>query len=656
MAQTQSAAPVKRCDEDRATTSSTQSQTDGSETPRIQLTMSESREAERKQRHRENLKLKRKHEKQQHTGRSQTFELRSCHCATPCSSSATNSTTPDFCQLYSTFPLPVISNAGQSKKTPLAIRLIRLKPGDAGNDLECDLFHAASLESVRFVALSYVWGDYHDRAAIRVSGRVVNITRSLHNALIHLRHASAETILWVDAICIDQGNPLERSSQVEHMPQIYSAAAEVIAWLGEQASGSEQAMDYMNSYTGAPDESSPQDQDSTPHTQLKSLWSRDYWGRVWVVQELASAHRSNGKCFIRCGHQSVSFANFRQFLTRFLNEQLYTKDDSMLGPKHLINLSTTYEGKSFLEILFQSASLHSTDPRDRIYGIRGISPEFYRNKIKVDYQIEFQQLCKTVITTYIKKEKDLGILCQFKGFPRHDRYPSWVRDLSTVIRGISPAIYFASAGSDPKTAIDDTTLHADGRCIGRADRLRGPFHFPAQIATDQPWPEMPNLGKIKNFTTTALWQRYTDMVPEDLEGRFMNIVSGDRWRGNTTQVPVNAHEIWDSISHHKTSSIVDEEMQLTYKYFTVIFSPLIGRTLFTTVGGSIGVGPPDMQKDDMICVLHGCSYCAVLRKVKKRHYIFIGPAYVDGAMSGEYIRQTCDDEGKETTDERFHIR
>ncbi|ETS78899.1 hypothetical protein PFICI_08752 [Pestalotiopsis fici W106-1] len=633
MTQTQSAA-VTKCEEEMATLP-THDQTDDSATPRVQMTMVE---------------------------RNPTSDLRSCSCESPCSSTETNSTAagPTTCKLYSKLPLSQhIRDAGRPKQTAFSIRLIKLKPGVGGDDLECDLFYVPSLKSVRFVALSYCWGDKSDITRISVNGRMVRITKSLYKALFHLRHASVEIILWADAICIDQGNESEKSWQVEHMPQIYTAAAEVIAWIGEGASGSEQAMDYINRYVGATSEAPCQHQDATPHTQLKSLYSREYWNRVWVIQEIAAAHRVNGKCVIRCGHKSVAFADFQSFLTRFFAEQIYTKDDSIMRPKHLVALSTAYEGKSFLQILFDSASFQSTDPRDRIYGIRGILPEFYRNRIKVDYRIGFQKLCQTVISTYIKHEKNLGILCQFKRFSPNDRYPSWVRDLRCVIGGISPSIYSASAGSEPRAFTDDTTLHTDGRCIGRPGRLKGPVDFPLQPTLGQSWPETSNLWKIRTFITRALRKRYPGITPEALESRSMNIVSGDRWRGATaedTRVPLDAREIWNFISHLDTSSVVDEKVLLMYKHFNVIFSSLINRTLFTTIGGSIGVGPPDMKYGDMICVLHGCSYCVVLRKVKIRHYTFVGPAYVEGAMSGEYIRQAFDDEGNRMADERFHIR
>ena len=40
-------------------------------------------------------------------------------------------------------------------------------------------------------------------------------------------------LTWADAVCINQGNPEERTSQVQRMGKIYSNAEKVIAYLGE---------------------------------------------------------------------------------------------------------------------------------------------------------------------------------------------------------------------------------------------------------------------------------------------------------------------------------------------------------------------------------------------------------------------------------------
>lgn len=49
-------------------------------------------------------------------------------------------------------------------------------------------------------------------------------------------------MLWVDAICIDQGNIAEKNTQVPLMSTIYSHAA-VLVWLGTGNHSTDQVMD-----------------------------------------------------------------------------------------------------------------------------------------------------------------------------------------------------------------------------------------------------------------------------------------------------------------------------------------------------------------------------------------------------------------------------
>ena len=38
--------------------------------------------------------------------------------------------------------------------------------------------------------------------------------------------------IWIDAVCINQNDDLEKSGQIPLMGEIYSKAAEVLVWLG----------------------------------------------------------------------------------------------------------------------------------------------------------------------------------------------------------------------------------------------------------------------------------------------------------------------------------------------------------------------------------------------------------------------------------------
>lgn len=80
--------------------------------------------------------------------------------------------------------------------------------------------------------LSYVWGDVKVTEPIIVNDQVLHITRNLVRCLRHLRHQNKGLVLWVDAVCINQGDLEEKSTQVAMMGEIYSRCSTVFLWLG----------------------------------------------------------------------------------------------------------------------------------------------------------------------------------------------------------------------------------------------------------------------------------------------------------------------------------------------------------------------------------------------------------------------------------------
>jgi Heterokaryon incompatibility protein (HET) len=76
-----------------------------------------------------------------------------------------------------------------------------------------------------------------NRTPITLSGHTVEITANLEIALRHLRHRDTYRTLWVDALCIDQMNLLERSLLVLRVRDIFGSADMVLAWTGGDADG-----------------------------------------------------------------------------------------------------------------------------------------------------------------------------------------------------------------------------------------------------------------------------------------------------------------------------------------------------------------------------------------------------------------------------------
>lgn len=132
------------------------------------------------------------------------------------------------------------------------IRLLYVKSGAFGDPIDCQLRTEVLKPGLTFDALSYAWGDTLAPQSITLGNKAgFRITESLFGALRRLRTFRAEPLeeespiihtdefkltrvegLWIDAICINQANIMERSSQVAMMATIYKSARVVFIWLG----------------------------------------------------------------------------------------------------------------------------------------------------------------------------------------------------------------------------------------------------------------------------------------------------------------------------------------------------------------------------------------------------------------------------------------
>jgi hypothetical protein len=81
---------------------------------------------------------------------------------------------------------------------------------------------------------------------IQVNDSTQNVTLNLRTALEHLRQKHEDVVIWVDAVCIDQNNPEEKSDQVQIMTEIYASAKCTVVWLGPAGDGSDELIGKCN--------------------------------------------------------------------------------------------------------------------------------------------------------------------------------------------------------------------------------------------------------------------------------------------------------------------------------------------------------------------------------------------------------------------------
>jgi hypothetical protein len=117
----------------------------------------------------------------------------------------------------------------QLDKEKNAIRLLTLLRGEVSDEIRLVLNHVSfdPENPPQYEALSYVWGSAANPASCRVGqtgNRTISITENLAIALPYLRYTDRARILWIDAICVNQLDPAERSEQVQLMANIYRLA------------------------------------------------------------------------------------------------------------------------------------------------------------------------------------------------------------------------------------------------------------------------------------------------------------------------------------------------------------------------------------------------------------------------------------------------
>ncbi|KAK4501054.1 hypothetical protein PRZ48_006860 [Zasmidium cellare] len=123
------------------------------------------------------------------------------------------------------------------------VRFLSIKPSPLGPDIvNCQLRHGTLLNPPEYVALSYAWGDPGVTAPTIINDELVQVNLAAALKELASRRIS---LVWIDALCINQSDLYERSHQVSRMGQIYATATKVVAWLGPASPTSDIAMRYL---------------------------------------------------------------------------------------------------------------------------------------------------------------------------------------------------------------------------------------------------------------------------------------------------------------------------------------------------------------------------------------------------------------------------
>jgi hypothetical protein len=574
------------------------------------------------------------------------------------------------------------------------IRLLRLLPGTSDDEIHVELFTTGLKNAPPYESISYCWGDPDDQEDIICLGQTMYITKSLSSGFKCFRYPEKARVLWVDAVCINQSDDKEKGLQVNMMGDVYDRATRVLVWLGEasnhdaekafrllraineyidsQIVESELAVDPWKAVVNVPMlvDRSLLFQDPSESAVLHNFWRLPWFGRVWVVQEVALA----SSAWVFYGASSISLSQVIQaayllswrsdlqdnflvgrWVDVFANTlATYTSKETWIQETRLLRHWQEYLARTdkprFDRILLSSPRFEASNSLDHIYAFLGHpaakSKDGNSSILDADYTISVEDACQRLAQKLYERDQRLDFLSTISHFTLSDieDFPSWV-----------PKVHKEKVDHTldcEKWDADNSVETEFPKAIFQSSMLHGWAFISDSIVSHSEtfgWGLFESVGPSP---VEICWNLQADAIPsadkeKRLEALMVTLVGG-LYKGRM----VDLRRDFVSYCREKTSSQFCSNIRLediekgdasmvdgNWKGFVSVASnKMSGRRFFITDCGRFGLGPSFLEDGDICGVLLGCRMPLVFRSMSTSgHFKVLGPSYVDGGMDGELI-------------------
>lgn len=357
--------------------------------------------------------------------------------------------------------------AYNSLHTGEEIRLLCLSGEFWGPEIRGKLVSIHIDELPNYECISHRWGDSTEEKTMSLDGRKLKISPSVYNILRHRRAFFSSRLIWIDSVCINQDDPIEKSHQVRKMHTIYAKAARVTVCLGDSPDAhlarSLIRHLYYRIILSKPEDLTvvistiyttseiQNDMNKPPEwLALLKLLRNPWFERCWVVQEVVLA----SKIYVTYGGKYIDWENLLCVINAFMpgegrefspirmllvdepgNREVTTVPMGLLHPLTMENYRRRYgEGLSlnFYHLLRYTSTFKATEPRDKIFALQGFTDA--ANALPIDYELTLEEILINTARYLMKKPEGIEVL-QHAGIGWRDesdtlKIPSWAVDWS----------------------------------------------------------------------------------------------------------------------------------------------------------------------------------------------------------------------------------
>ncbi|KAH7075959.1 heterokaryon incompatibility protein-domain-containing protein [Paraphoma chrysanthemicola] len=527
-----------------------------------------------------------------------------------------------------------------------------------------------------YQALSYCWGDLQLCTGIILtdgnnSQRVFRVTEDLATCLysiVNSENLETPSYLWIDQICINQDDIIERNAQVQMMAEIYQSASLVIVWLGQEAeperwqrcladcsASVSTAIDGINKYTG--------------HLINFSLFNRRWFTRVWVFQEIVLAKDFTLLIGQRTMRPEDVFERFPGTIDWGSSHESHVFATSLLHRgllKAIHSARPDFQRYGYINLLetvnLFAVELECKDPRDRVYALLGCAPGIFPSDF-VDYGAPVHEIFRNATKVVIAHSGSLEII------EHVNRATYESENLQGVLNGLPTwtpgwgtsrtsklfkrdTLYQASGGRPhlPKLEANPDVLRVQGRIITTIMAVL--IGTPKLLEMDEDefpsthWVALRELCRaVQNHAASIDNNGLVPYLGQDAKFETMRDVVHTVYCHDKFDMSPAMGDSYDQAELVFNQIIADHHdegapLKISLQQITALSlntHDRLTRHIAVLSNDRLALVDNSCTKSgDKIAILHGLSAPCVLRKVDgKEEYTYHGDAFIKGMMQGE---------------------
>jgi hypothetical protein len=479
------------------------------------------------------------------------------------------------------------------------------------------------------------------------------------------------------------------------MRTIYESAQTVVAWIGEENNDSDRAIETLmqvrmqalkpqtwpdglkaihQSWAGR---LIPASEDSS-WDAISHLFQREWFRRVWIIQELVSATSAT----LICGSWSVNWDDIFEAL-KICRETIHAEAESKSSSKdwRLLRTDAAYDlgltreiykrflfkhHHSLLSLLELFSYARATRECDRLFALLGLASDAEGEEFLPDYDSSLEVVVRRYASAFVKRGDAMELLYR-SGVAKSYKFASWIpywtrEEFPQTISTWYSAEGEFSASRDRPISLhflpeDAKVLVISGISVDKIKRMgivttkkTDVISFVNSLRTD--------IESLKSYPTGESIEEVKLKLPIGNAShphveKTRELLLSDKFAPVDEAIPRHEDPFDFSGDMAKVTSMPSVQAMVSflkqnpslrdhvwnYWHTVTVFSNRISEATFcVSERGYAGLVPAGAAVGDSICVLHGGKVPFVLRETSRKGvFKMIGECYIHGLMYGEAL-------------------